>query len=217
MKGWPWQKKQTRPGDASWRNRKAHRYSGETVRCALGEIADLSASGMRVICNSKPPVKSGGVMPIRLKFSDGTLEVGTQVRWCKRRGLKRYELGLKFIQLKPGMEKVLEAIARFGMAQAAKHMRDEPSETTNPQNHRQKQDRQHIQAEIDLPNYYQVLELEPDATPAQIKSSYRKLATQYHPDRSDAPDAMQRFEAINEAYHILCDAKRRASYHRMAG
>ncbi len=212
MQGWPWKKK-TQAGDASWRQRKAHRYDGETVRCALGEIADLSSTGMRVICDGKPPVRTGGVMPIRLKFSDGSLEVGTQVRWCKRRGLKRYEIGLQFIQLKPGMAKVLEAIARFGMAEAAKHMDDGQAENSGQQKKKSKP----VRAEIDLPNYYRVLELEPTATSAEIKASYRKLAVTYHPDRSDASDAMQRFEAINEAYHILCDAKRRETYNRMAG
>lgn len=212
MQAWPWNKK-TQPGDATWQDRTAHRYNGETVRCALGEIADLSASGMRILCGGKPPIQVGGVMPVRLKFSDGSLEVGTQVRWSKRKGIKRYEIGLQFIQLKPGMAKVLEAIACFGMAGAAKQMGDDPGQA----NQQQKKKKKLVRAEIDLPNYYSVLELQPDATPADIKASYRKLAVLHHPDRSDAPDAMQRFEAINEAYHILCDVKRRESYHRMAG
>ena len=212
MQGWPWQKK-TQPGDATWRERKAHRYGGEMVRCTLGDIADLSASGLRVICEGKPPVQIGGVMPVRLKFSDGVLEVRTQVRWCKRRGLKRYEIGLQFVQLKPGMSKVLAAVACFGMAGAAKHMDGGQPEPDKKQDQKKKV----VLAEIDLPNYYKVLGLEPDATDAEIKASYRKLAVTHHPDRSDAPDAMQQFEAISEAYHILCDAKQRQAYNRMAG
>ena len=216
MQGWPW-KKTVQPGDASWRQRKAHRYGGETVRCALGEVLDVSASGMRVLCTGKPPVKQGGTMPVRLKFSDGTLQVATQVRWCKRRGLRRFEIGLKFIQLKPGVEKILEAIARFGMAEAVKHMDEGPGRAQEqPRKRRKKQKRKPMRAMVDLPNYFRVLELEPDATSAQIKASYRRLATQYHPDRNADPEAMKRFEAINEAYHVLCDASRRASYQRMA-
>lgn len=212
MQGWPWSKKTTR-GDASWRERRSHRYGGETVKCALGEIADISSTGMRVFCDGKPPVKIGGVLAIRLQFSDGSLPVGSQVRWCKRRGIKRYEIGLQFVQLKPGVEKVLEAIARFGMASAAKHMED--NRARDRANTKRKKKR--VRAEVDLPNYYRVLELDPNATPAEIKASYRKLATQHHPDRNDAPDALKRFEAINEAYHILRDTKRRETYARMAG
>lgn len=214
MQGWPW-KKQAQPGDASWRQRKAHRYGGETVRCPLGEVADISASGMRVLCDGKPPVKPGSVLPVKLRFSDGTLQVATQVRWIKRRGIKRFEIGLQFIQLKPGVAKVLEAIARFGMAQAAKHM-DEGAEREQAEPGKKRKVKK-PRAEVELPNYYKALELEPDATPAEIKASYRRLATIYHPDRNDSPEAIKRFEDINEAYHVLHDAQRRSSYGRMAG
>jgi hypothetical protein len=214
MQGWPW-KKQAQPGDASWRQRKAHRYGSETVRCALGEIADISSSGMRVFSDGKPPVKEGGTLAVRLKFSDGSLPVATQVRWIKRRGIKRYEIGLQFIQLKPGVAKVLEAIARFGMAEAAKHMDDVGErEQAGP---RKKRRVKKPRAEVDLPNYYKALELSPEATAAEIKASYRRLATMYHPDRNDSPEALKRFEDINEAYHVLRDAQRRSSYGRMAG
>lgn len=214
MQGWPW-KKNPEPGDASWRKRKANRYGGETVQCALGEILDVSASGMRVMCNGKPPVMQGGVMPVKLCFSDGSLPVSVQVRWCKRRGLKRYEIGLQFIQLKPGVEKVLEAIARFGMAEAAKHM--EQSNKRHASNKQHKRKTTKPRAEVELPNYYKALELSPDATHAEIKSSYRRLATLFHPDRNTSPEAIKRFEKINEAYHVLRDAQRRDSYARMAG
>lgn len=214
MQGWPWKKK-SQPGDASWRQRKAHRYGGETVRCALGEILDVSASGMRVMCDGKPPVKQGGVIPVRLKFSDGSLQVGTQVRWIKRRGLKRHEVGLQFVQLKPGVSRVLDAIARFGMAEAVKHM-DEPigRDRSGP---RKKDKAKKPRADIELPNYYRALELSPDATSDEIKASYRRLATVYHPDRNTSPEALKRFEQINEAYHVLRDTERRESYGRMAG
>ncbi|MEM6258172.1 MAG: DnaJ domain-containing protein [Planctomycetota bacterium] len=214
MQGWPWQKK-ARSGSPSWRERRSPRYRGETVRCALGTILDISATGMRVLCDGKPPVQIGGAMPIRLKFDDGSLQIGTQIRWCKRRGLKRYEIGLQFIQLKPGMEKVLEAIARFGMAGAAKHMEEGRPHSTGS-GARQKREKSRVYVEGDLPDYFGVLDLQPDATTDQIKASYRRLATIYHPDRSDAPEAMKRFEEINEAYHVLCDPKRRETYLRMA-
>ena len=41
------------------------------------------------------------------------------------------------------------------------------------------------------------------ATEDDIKSSYRKLAMQYHPDRNREPDAEDRFKEISEAYEVL--------------
>ena len=51
----------------------------------------------------------------------------------------------------------------------------------------------------------------------QIKSAYRKLAKQYHPDVNDSPDAAERFREITEAYDTLTDPDRRRRYDRLHG
>lgn len=61
-------------------------------------------------------------------------------------------------------------------------------------------------------DYYSVLGVPRDATPAQIKQAFRKLARRYHPDVSKAPDAAARMKAVNEAYSVLSDAEQRAAY-----
>jgi molecular chaperone DnaJ len=62
-------------------------------------------------------------------------------------------------------------------------------------------------------DYYKVLGVSKDASSAEIKKAYRKLARQYHPDsnRNDA-DAAERFKGISEAYDVLSDEKRRKEY-----
>jgi len=52
-------------------------------------------------------------------------------------------------------------------------------------------------------NYYHVLGLSPEATRKQIKSAYRKLALQYHPDRNHSKGAARKFQEITEAYDNL--------------
>jgi hypothetical protein len=69
-------------------------------------------------------------------------------------------------------------------------------------------------------DYYALLGIPPDATSAQIKSAYRKLAKQYHPDVNNSPDAPEKFREITEAYDTLIDTDRRRRYdrlHRPAG
>lgn len=61
-------------------------------------------------------------------------------------------------------------------------------------------------------DYYEILELKKDATKAQIKSAYRKMALKYHPDKNKAKDAEEKFKEINEAYQVLSDDKKKASY-----
>ena len=61
-------------------------------------------------------------------------------------------------------------------------------------------------------DYYDLLGLPREATPQQIKTAYRRLVRQYHPDVATAPDARARFLAIQEAYHTLSHPERRAAY-----
>jgi molecular chaperone DnaJ len=64
-------------------------------------------------------------------------------------------------------------------------------------------------------DYYEVLGVGRDATDQQLKSAYRKLALQHHPDRNpDSADAEEKFKEAAEAYAILCDPQKRAAYDR---
>lgn len=64
-------------------------------------------------------------------------------------------------------------------------------------------------------DYYQTLECARDADGAALKSAYRKLAMQYHPDRNPGDAASEaKFKAISEAYDCLKDPQKRAAYDR---
>jgi DnaJ-class molecular chaperone len=61
-------------------------------------------------------------------------------------------------------------------------------------------------------DFYNVLGVPRDASAAQIKSAYRKLARQYHPDVNKASDAAEKFREASEAYDVLSDAEKRQRY-----
>lgn len=60
--------------------------------------------------------------------------------------------------------------------------------------------------------YYDILGIAPQATQAEVRQAYRRLAAQLHPDANPSPQAAQRFVLVNEAHAVLSDALRRALY-----
>ncbi len=62
-------------------------------------------------------------------------------------------------------------------------------------------------------DYYEILSVSRSASEQEIKSSYRKLAMQYHPDRNPGnSEAEEKFKECTEAYSVLIDSEKRARY-----
>ncbi len=61
-------------------------------------------------------------------------------------------------------------------------------------------------------DYYSELGVPMDADPVAITKAFRILAMDLHPDRNDAPDAVERFIAIREAFELLIDPSKRRIY-----
>ena len=70
-------------------------------------------------------------------------------------------------------------------------------------------------ATVTKTDYYEILSVTKTATDQEIKTSYRKLAMQFHPDRNpNNPAAEAKFKECSEAYSILSDGEKRAAYDR---
>ena len=65
---------------------------------------------------------------------------------------------------------------------------------------------------MEFKDYYDILGVKPDASEAEIKSAFRKLARQYHPDKNKEAGAEEKFKAINEANEVLRDKEKRRAY-----
>lgn len=181
------------------------RHETDVVRCALGEIVDLSGTGMRVAVAGRCPFKVGQALPIKLKTPNGTLALRARAVWRRRTGLLGgYQIGFNFDGITPQQSMALGTIARFGFIAA--------SDVSAPQSASKQASPGPVQVEasIVLAEYYECLGLEPDATPEQIKIAYRKLARQYHPDVAPGEENKQKFLELRQAYDLLCDHTRRA-------
>ncbi|MEY7849884.1 DnaJ domain-containing protein [Natrarchaeobius sp. A-rgal3] len=63
--------------------------------------------------------------------------------------------------------------------------------------------------------YYDVLEVDPDASEDRIREAYRERVLETHPDHNDAPDAAEQFQRVSTAESVLTDEAERVRYDRL--
>ena len=64
-----------------------------------------------------------------------------------------------------------------------------------------------------MKNYYEILEVDRNASDEEIKKSFKTLAKKYHPDQNQGnPNCEQKFKEINEAYNTLSDKDKKSEY-----
>ena len=100
--------------DGSLASKESRRRSGrvhpELVRCNLGTILDLSATGLRVRTHRR----LRGTNVVVLRDGDYAVCVRAEVVWSIKRGFRRHEMGLEFIELTQETAGVLRAMALRG-------------------------------------------------------------------------------------------------------
>ncbi len=68
-----------------------------------------------------------------------------------------------------------------------------------------------------IKNYYEILGVTPDSSVCEVKGAYRMLARKFHPDINKAPESVQKFKDISEAYETLSNESKRKKYDMLNG
>lgn len=197
------------PGDGPDPRRGAERHAndGDVLSCHLGEVVDISSTGVRIRCGKKPPIEPNAVTKITFTYAGGTVTATAQERWRRRIGLfGRYELGFLFIQTSPNVIRAIESLARFGFLCPDAVKSQPAARPTGPKS------KPKVKASVPLPDHYAALGLLPDADAEQVHTAYRTLARRYHPDTSRESNAEARFVEVCKAYKVLADPHQRKRY-----
>ena len=191
--------------------RRAQRHNVDCVTCDLGEIVDLSRTGMRVHCPRRPPLKLNQTGPMTLSGTDGRLKLQGRVAWIRRRGLRAFAMGIESVNTTRQHEKAIENLATFGFFRAGKGD-GQRGGGADPAGAGGAKGGPKLSASVNLPDYYEVLGIEPDAAAADVKRGYHEQAQRWHPDVCRESDAVSRMQLINEAYAVLRNPTLRATY-----
>jgi len=93
------------------RRRHGRVRCGDT-RCTLGEVLDLSASGVRVLVRGRVRLKKDSVTPMLLEMGDNVVPVKARVVWISRAGWFRHTAGLQFVDVTPEQRAKLIQLAQ---------------------------------------------------------------------------------------------------------
>ena len=88
--------------------RSAGRAKARRITCSFGQVADISADGMRVTCRGKLPAAEGDVMPMSIHTPSGVIALSAQVVWVAKSGILRHEMGLRFVDVAEKAQRNLE-------------------------------------------------------------------------------------------------------------
>ncbi|CAG1001113.1 Chaperone protein DnaJ [Phycisphaerales bacterium] len=186
------------------RPRSAERYQATGLSCLLGDVLDLSTSGVRIRCHQSPAVTKGDTVSLAIKSESQSVRVSARVVWVRRAGLRGALVGLQFVNVRPGIAAALEQLGRYGFIST--------DATATGESAQGEPVGQPVQAAVEVEDLYSMLAVSPTATEDEIKRSYHRLALELHPDRSGSQDAAAKFADVAKAYKVLRSPSLRRRY-----
>lgn len=201
------------------RQRGSERYVAAGLRCAIGDVVDLSTQGVRVRYAQAPSVRVGDVFDMVIASESQKVRVRARVAWIRRAGVRGGELGAKFEQVRPGVAAALVQLARFGFITTdpgamggLEEGAGAGSATSSARAGGYAGAGTPVRASIEVEDLYALLGVAATASGDEIKRAYHARALELHPDRNPTPEAARRFADLAKAYRVLRNAELRARY-----
>lgn len=202
---WPFDYLQIGKNSGQRGARGEKRYQTHLLKTDLGEVMDVSGSGMRVRAEWRMNLVVGATF--RLKVRSPQCEIMTRckvVRFARVReaGFRGVDICLTILDAEPGLRAALVHLAMFGFIP-----RSQPRDGRKPA--------PGGAARAAEPDYYDVLGVSADATSQEIRKAYHSRARPIHPDSAGSAANVEEFARLGEAYRVLRDSKRRFAYDQL--
>ena len=159
-------------------------------RNITADLMDWSDSGISI--SLMAPIKPGTIIHVRGKLGDERTEISRRaaITWCQEEPKGGFRVGIEFLDGKAEREQAHD-------------------EAESKQN--QNQNHSNLSPQFQQQDYYEVMQLSPNADTETLHRVYRLLAQRFHPDNADTGNS-ETFLHLTEAYQTLSDPERRAAY-----
>jgi DnaJ-domain-containing protein 1 len=158
------------------------------ARNITADLVDWSETGLSIILVA--PIKPGSIIQVRGKLGDERLEISRRatILWCEEEPKGGYRIGLEFLD-----------------------MQSRSDEYSNPRSNDQSDYKaHHVASDFQEADYYETMQLSPNADHETVLRVYRLLAQRYHPDSKTGNAEL--FVQLTEAFRILSDPEKRAAF-----
>jgi DnaJ-domain-containing protein 1 len=153
-------------------------------RVVTADLVDWSETGLSI--SLVAPIKPGVVVQVRGKLGDERVEISRRstITWCSEDSQGGFRAGIEFLDIKAEREQTEQETNR--------------NQGTSPSAFQQQ-------------DYYEIMQLSPNADSETIHRVYRLLAQRFHPDNTETGNS-ELFVHLTEAFQALSDPERRAAY-----
>lgn len=173
-------------------SRNGKRFDTRLTDTALGSVVDLSSDGARIVTRCEPSVRAGHVFEIAISCDGDRVFVLSRVAWTRKIDKDLWNIGLQFIdadsRTRADLERLLDRCASG---------------------------REMLPTSAEVEDLYAVLGVARESSPDQIRTAYRKLARQFHPDHAPDDESARRFARISKSYMVLRDESLRRRYDQL--
>ncbi|MBX3379484.1 MAG: DnaJ domain-containing protein [Phycisphaeraceae bacterium] len=180
------------PADRPKISRGNKRYDTRLTDSVLGSVVDLSTDGARVVTRSEPNVRAGHVFEIAIACDGERVFVLARVAWTRKIDKELWNIGLHFFDAdsrsRADLERLLDRCASG---------------------------RELLPTSVEVEDLYAVLGVSRESSLEEIRSAYRRLARQFHPDHAPDEESSRRFARISKSYMVLRDESLRRRYDQL--
>jgi hypothetical protein len=197
--------------------RRDQRFAALGLTCVIGEVQDVSLSGLRIRCRGWKMIPKDDVLHLAVATDRQRVQCSVRVVWRRLKGIGVYEVGLQYVDTSRGARAAIVQMARYGFVGQGQETPQSSPETPPPNatSGAAGDTPPACPPLVEVEDLYKILGVSHAASEDDVRRAYRDIARTCHPDVCNTPESQEKFSMASKAYSVLRDADARKRYDSM--